>query len=417
MDLQLLPAPIAYVRHLVDVEVDDRAKFDQLRVLAQNTLQLLAAILINDCRRLKLSDQLATPPMSKKLAIGEFATFITEAAHALMPQIEHSYVPELVQLYGGPGKRTRERRTRLQRIVQNRNRDAHTASLAHTRKLLYELNSDVDDVLEELEFLRTYIMVAAKSVELTPDQRSSQLNGVRCHGVSDKYIPIQLPIDQMVSRSEVILVKVDRNDWLSLRPWFLYVYNDASEGNVTKELILLNGVNDRRLDYVGLVSGSDYRPHNDWRTFTVYELSTTRSQFGREASHEVIETDSTDNEAIFLQQDMRDRTWNRSSRSAVLECLARSHENVVVEIERRSRGTDFLVSVRTPSREVAVAAVDIAGVVWLYLGTLNRAAVDGLISKTQLNEVLRQLRPEDSDQVFRGTALLDIDTFQIASNG
>ena len=49
MDIHLLPAPIAYVRHLVDVEEDERAKFDQWRVLSQNMLQLMAAILINDC--------------------------------------------------------------------------------------------------------------------------------------------------------------------------------------------------------------------------------------------------------------------------------------------------------------------------------------------------------------------------------
>ena len=31
MDLQILPAPIAYVRYLVDVEDDYRAKFDQVK--------------------------------------------------------------------------------------------------------------------------------------------------------------------------------------------------------------------------------------------------------------------------------------------------------------------------------------------------------------------------------------------------
>ena len=408
MDLQLLPAPIAYVRHLVNVEDDDRAKFDQLRVLAQNMLQLLAAILVNDCLRLKLDDQMATPPIPKRLAVGEFTTFIAEAADALMSQIERSYVPELVHLYGENSKKTRQRSTRLQRIVQNRNRDAHTASLAQTRELLNELNSDVDDVLEELDFLRTYTMVAAKSVELTPDRRSSQLNGVRCHGVSDKYIPIQLRIDRMVSRSEVILVKVDRSDWLTLRPWFLYLGSDGSVDSVTEELTLLNGVNDRRLDYVGLVSGADYRPDNGWRTFTVYELTTAQSQLTYGATHDVIEAKATDKEDTFTEQDMRIDTWDPSRVSTEIKHLARSYENIVVQIGSRSRGTDSLVSVRTPTREVAVAAVDTAGVVWLYLGTLKRAVVDGLISTTQLNEALRQLSPADIEEIFIGTALLDI---------
>ena len=86
MDIQLLPAPIAYVRHLVDVEEDDRAKFDQWRVLAQNMLQLMAAILINDCFRLNLIEHLATPPLGKRLVIGDFTAFIIEAAAALVPK-------------------------------------------------------------------------------------------------------------------------------------------------------------------------------------------------------------------------------------------------------------------------------------------------------------------------------------------
>ena len=80
MDLHILPAPIAYVRHLVDVEDDDRAKFDQLRVLAQNTLQFMAAILVNDCHRLQLVDQLTTPIPEKRFAVGDFVTIIVEAS-------------------------------------------------------------------------------------------------------------------------------------------------------------------------------------------------------------------------------------------------------------------------------------------------------------------------------------------------
>ena len=118
MDLQILPAPIAYVRHLVDVEDDYRAKFDQVRVLAQNTLQVVAAILVSDCLRLGKVSELPTQPAAKRLAVGDFATFISEAAHTLMPQVELSYVPELVQLYGERSKESRQRKDRLQRIVR-----------------------------------------------------------------------------------------------------------------------------------------------------------------------------------------------------------------------------------------------------------------------------------------------------------
>ena len=124
--------------------------------------------------------------MEKRLVVGDFATFISEAAAALVSKVEQSYVPELVKQYGENGKDTRQRRTRLERIVVNRNRDAHTSSLGQTKDLLAELGSDVDEVIEELNFLRSYTLVAAKSVELTPDRSKSLLNGVRCQGVSDR---------------------------------------------------------------------------------------------------------------------------------------------------------------------------------------------------------------------------------------
>ena len=408
MDLHLLPAPIAYVRHLVDVEYDDRAKFDQLRVLAQNMLQLMAAILINDCLRMKLTNALATPPMQKKLAAGDFATFVSQAAGALISHVEQSYVPELVRLYGEPGKSTRQRRTRIMRIVETRNRDAHTASLAQTTKWLHELSSDVDDALGELDFLRSYVLVAAKSVELTPDRRSCRLNGVRCHGVSDRYVPIQLPIEQAVSRSEVILVKLDGSDWLSLRPWFLYLDGDVGVGGSGEELTLLNRVNDRRLDYVGLISGTEYQPDSKWRSFTVYELAAARVQPVSEFTHEVIETNLSDSQDPGSESELPIDSRDHDGFSGHLQRLASSYENVVVQTDNGSPGGDLLISIRTPVREVAVAALDASGIIWIYPNMLKRAEADGLITKARLNRVLKQLGPASSEEILRGTALLDI---------
>ena len=181
---------------------------------------------MSDCLRLGRVSQLSTQPSAKKLAVGDFATFINEAADILMSNVELSYVPELVQLYGERSKETRQRKDRLQRIVQNRNRDAHTASLAQSRTWLNELLPDVDAILDELDCLRAYTMVSTRNVELSPDHLSSRLNGLRCQGFSQRYVSIKLPISRIVSRSEVILIKVDRSDWLSLRPWFLYFWND-----------------------------------------------------------------------------------------------------------------------------------------------------------------------------------------------
>ena len=371
-------------------------------------LQLMAAIVINDCLRLDLIDSLSTPPLQKKLAAGDFATFIWEAAGALNSEVERSYVPELVRLYGDSGKATRQRRSRLARIIENRNRDAHTASLAQTSKWLSELSSDVDDTLGELDFLRSYILIAARSVELTPSRQSSRLNGVRCHGVSDKYVPIQMPIEHAVSRSEVILVKVNRSDWLTLRPWFLYLEGDGGPGVSGEELTLLNGVNDRRLDYVGLISGAEYRPDNEWRSHTVYELAASLVQPVPKPRYEVIETSLPESQDRGIEPELPNDSHEHEGLSSHLQRLARSHENIVIQIDKGAAGRDYLISVRTPLREVAVAAVDTAGTVWLYPSMLKRAEADGLIAKARLSRVLGLLGSPDAQEIQRGTALLDI---------
>ena len=404
MDIHLLPAPIAYVRHLVDVAEDERAKFDQWRVLAQNMLQLMAAILINDCVRLSLIDRLATPPLEKRLVVGDFATFINEAAEALMSKVGLSYVPELVQQYGESSKDTRQRRSRLERIVVNRNRDAHTSSLGQTRELLAELGSHVDEVIEELTYLRAYTLVAAKSVELTPDRSRSLLNGVRCHGVAERYVSIQLPIACAVSRGEVVLIKVDRSDWLSLRPWFLFSFERDGRGPVPakEELALLNRVNNRRLDYVGLFSGAEYPVDNGWRTFTVYDLE-------RPAEVPVLGAKRDDVQANTIGDvDTDSEKLPESSTYEKLQALSKSHENIVVKEDRGSQGTDYLVAIRTPVREVAVATIDSSGIVRVYPRMLSRAVGDGLLTKAKFDESLRQLGTPLVDEINNGTGLLEI---------
>ena len=392
------------MRHLVDVEEDDRAKFDQWRVLAQNMLQFMAAILINDCFRLSLIEHLSTPPLEKRLVIGDFTTFIIEAAAALVPQMESSYVPELVQQYGENGKEARQRRTRLERIVVNRNRDAHTSSLAQTNERLLEIGSDVDEVLEELDFLRAYTLVAAKNVELTPDRNRSQLNGVRCHGISDRYVSIQLPIASTVSRGELILVKVDSSEWLSLRPWFLYSFDRHGKGPVPakEELTLLNRVNSRRLEYVGLVSGVDYQVDSSWKTYTVYDSGADAQAKKEESDVGAHGREALGGEAI-PTEGLVD-----SSVYAKLIGLSQCHENIVVKEDKGARSTDYMVSIRTPVRDVAVATVNFSGVVRVYPRMLDRAVTDGLLGTDRLNESLRQLGAPWVDEIKKGTALLEI---------
>ena len=392
MDIHLLPAPIAYVRHLVDVEDDVRAKFDQLRVLAQNTLQVIAAILLSDCGRLGLTGRLPTQPVAKRLAVGDFATHVVEAADQLIPHIEASYIPELVQLYGGNSREARQRRGRLQQMVQSRNRDAHTASLAQTRTWLEMLLPEVDAVLEELNCLRAYGMVATKNVEPAPDRVSSTLNGLRCHGFSERYIPIKQTISPLVSRSEVILIKVDRSDWLSLRPWFLYFWGyDRESGNEPEELGLLNSVSDRYFNYIGLVSGREYRVGDEWRSFTMYGSELLGTISG-----------STDKADDGLPGELvRDNT------QILIDQLAKSSENIIVKEQSRASGKEYLVSVRTPAREVAVAMVDERGQVQLFKNMLERAVGEGLLDGAKLESGLSDLE-DIASLPTHGAALMDV---------
>ena len=361
-------------------------------MLAQNTVQVIAAVLLGDCERLGLTAGLSTQPMAKKLAVGDFVTHVVEAADQLVAKIDASYVPELVQLYGENNRAVRQRRERLQQIVQSRNRDAHTASLGQTRTWFDTLLPEVDAVLKELVCLRPYVMVAAKNVEPAPDRVSSTLNGLRCHGFSERYIPIQQTISPLVSRSEVILIKTDRSDWLSLRPWFLYFWeNDRELGNVSDELGLLNAVNSRYLNFVGLVSGKEYRVGDEWRSFTVYGAGSPGKEPGL--------TDASDDDLVMdLVQD---------STRVLIDGLAESNENIIVEEQTRASGKEYLVSIRTPAREVAVAMIDERGEVQLFRNMLERAVGEGLLDGARLDAGLKDL--EDSGSLPpRGAALVDM---------
>ena len=326
------------------------------------------------------------------MAIGDFATHVVEAADQLIPHIEASYVPELVQLYGEKSKAARLRRGRLQQMVQSRNRDAHTSSLAQSRAWLEMLLPEVDEVLEELNCLRTYVMVATKNLEPTPDRVSGTLNGLRCQGFSEKYLPIKQAISPLVSRSEVILIKVDRSDWLSLRPWFLYFWeDDRDSGYDPDELGLLNVINDRHFNYIGLFSGKEYRVGEEWRSYTTYGAELLGSKSG---SADIAENG-------LPVEPIRDSTQE------LIEELAKSSENIVVKEQLRASGKEYMVSVRTPSREVAVAMVDEQGEVQLFRNMLERAVGEGLLDGAKLELGLRDL-VDIASLSTHGTALIDL---------
>lgn len=91
-----------------------------------------------------------------------------------------------------------------------------------------------------------------------------------------------------------------------------------------------------------------------------------------------------------------------------LKELSKSHENIVLEEDRGPNRIDYIVSVRTSVRDVAVAVVDSKGGVQIYVRMLQRAVSDGLLTKARLDEALKRLGPPHREEIDKGPALLEI---------
>ena len=75
-----------------------------------------------------------------------------------------------------------------------------------------------------------------------------------------------------------------------------------------------------------------------------------------------------------------------------LERLDSSYESIVINPDVGGHGIEYFVSVRTPSRDIAIATVDAAGTVWIYPRSLVRAADNDLIAQTRLHQVFNLLK-------------------------
>ena len=82
--------------------------------------------------------------------------------------------------------------------------------------------------------------------------------------------------------------------------------------------------------------------------------------------------------------------------------------NVVLKEDKGAQDTEYLISIRTPVKEVAIASVDSSGIVWVYPRMLNRAVGDRLLKKAAFEESLEQLGAPWDDEIRRGTGLLEL---------
>ena len=156
------------------------------------------------------------------------------------------------------------------------------------------------------------------------------------------------------------------------------------------------------LNFVGLISGDDYRVDSHWRLFTMYEVETSAAQPSIDTSLDVIDPEWEKLPKIPTEE------TDASKASSLIKLLTVSHENVVVTPHRGSDGEEILVSVRTPVRDVAIATVDSLGMVQLFTRMLGRAVDEGLIEKTRFERLLDELEAVSEEGANSNGVLLDI---------
>jgi len=397
MNYAVLPSPIAYGRHLVDTVVDQRAKIDQIRVLVQNTFELVAAILVCDCDNKGIARSLPSLPSDKRLSFGDFVTLTCEASEALLPHGDDCYVPELARLYGASDQETRTRRDRGQRFASLRNEDVHSASLGQTATILETLWPEVDVLIRELQFLESYLLVAVSSLVVSPDKKRVRIQGRRCHGVAREYSVISLEGVQYASCGEVILAKSGKPNWLSLRPWFLFSYDDIGFLNQgVQELLLVNSIERRKLRYCGLSSGSTYWfDTGEWLCGTAFSegaeisaettvdtrepalVSTVRLERKGESSEEPVVVGQTSEKTIQA---------NEAQQSMLQSLVALPY----ISLRQVSDGSIWIL-LQTAVRAVPIGSVNTDGSFWVNTPSLLRAAEQGLILREDIEVMLERL--------------------------
>lgn len=397
MSYIVLPSPIAYGRHLVDTVIDERAKTDQIRVLVQNTFQLLAAILVCDCAEKGIAKDLPSLPSEKRFSFGDFVSITCEASQVLLPYGGKCYVPELAKLYGASNEQTRIRKERGHRFASMRNEDVHSASLGQTARMLEALGPEVGVFVEELQFLENYLLVAVNSLVVSPDMKTVRIQGRRCHGAAREYSVISVEGMQYASCGEVILAKPGKPNWLSLRPWFLFSYDDIGFLNQgIQELLLISAIEKQKLRYCGLTSGNTYWfDTNEWLSGTAFAESTEIS----------VKTIEDMREAILVPQEKRGVKPDLVTKPVILgqasdtitqgneaqQSILRSLLALPFISSRQMKDGNIWILAQTMLKAVPIGSVNIDGSFWVNAPSLLRAAEQGLINRKDIDTMLREL--------------------------
>lgn len=398
----VLPSPIAYGRHLVDTVIDHRAKIDQIRVLVQNTFQLLTAILVCDCVEKGIAEDLPSLPSEKRFSLGDFVTLTYEASEALSPYGDKCYVPELVKLYGASNQETRTRKERGLRFASMRNEDVHSASLGQTAKTLEALWPETDLFVQELQFLEDYLLVAVNSLVVSPDLTRVRLQGHRCHGAAREYSVISLEGTQYASCGEVILAKSGRPNWLSLRPWFLFSYDDIGFLNQgIQELLLMSAIERRKLRYCGLTSGNTYWFDTDeWLTGTAFsespEIPVKVTEGTTEAPLVPQRRAGAKTDSVVKPVTLRQSSDAITQGNAVQQPILRSLLTRPFVSSRQMRDGSIWILVQTTIKAVPIGSINLDGSFWVNAPSLLRAAEQSLVNGKEIETMLKELPDKPS---------------------
>lgn len=256
---------------------------------------------------------------------------------------------------------------------------------------LKELDESIEALLEELSFLEDYQLVAVKNFELSPDKTKGKLSGRRCHGAATPYPTVNLDVHEFASKGEVILAKTNRSDWLSLRPWFLYAYDLGYANQGLEELLVLNDIGEERLKFIGLISGESYRiDGEDWLRDSPFATVIQAGLKGREiisAPTSIRPEPSTEDSGV----EGEETTESSFDTNKQVVGALRSLTNVALKPRRSGNDGETWVVIQSPIRDVPVALIDKEQILWLHLGSLQRAVRDGLITKRDLDGVIEDL--------------------------
>ena len=241
------------------------------------------------------------------------------------------------------------------------------------------------------------MLVAVNSLVVAPDMKRVRIQGRRCHGAAREYSVISLEGMQYASCGEVILAKSGKPNWLSLRPWFLFSYDDIGFLNQgIQELLLINVIEKQKLRYSGLTSGNTYWfDTNEWLSGTAFaesvEISVRITEDTREAILVPQEKPAVKPDLVTKPVTLGQASDTITQGNEAQQSIIRSLLTLPFVSLRQMKDGNIWILIQTAVKAVPIGSVNIDGSFWVNAPSLLRAAEQGLINRKDIEIMLGEL--------------------------